>query len=337
MPAGVSNPGDICFLDNIRKNNGIDGLKNYIRDLFANNNEKAVELINDENLHYCSLYVLLPELKSITRRGRLRAELSERNRTALRITKDIESRDSEDIAVLTQSRDGDTLSALKWILGTGYTEDGLSDGYETVMEQTAILLSRTYRNTELLEQIEEMIFTRYRKGLFIHYLVWAFFEARSTYSLSLLANRLLSAESSDVELAKRLLSFIPPIAANNGADGMTLYMQALDWMQENQPFLYYTGESLHQTGAPHHYDISYEARYLCRPVSPEDGSYLRTADDNLRSRARSFNKLDKDSKKLLSSCSYLLYRRNIHQWNTWINLPVERQLKLAADMMGGSV
>jgi hypothetical protein len=332
MPAGVSNTGKIGFLDNIRLNNGNDSLKNYFHDLIINNSDKAVELINDENLHYCSLYILQLELEAFG----LKKRLNGRNRMALRITRDISARDSEDMRLLTHGRNTDTLDTLKWILGTGCADDGLTSDYEAIMEHTAILLSRTYRNTELLDKIEEMIFSRNRKGLFVHYLIWAFFEARSTYCLTLLANRLRSPEKSDVELAKRLLGFIPAIAEGSGADGMTLFREAANWIQENQPFLYYTGESLHQTGTPQHYDISREAKYLCSPVSAEDGSLLRPADNNQRSLADAFNKLDKDSKKLLSDCSYLLYRKNIHQWNTWMNLPIEGQIRLAATVMGGS-
>lgn len=332
MPKVIPNSGGIGFLDNIRLSNGVDSLKNYYHDLLMNNNEKAAELINDENLHYCSLYVLQPELETFD----LKERLNDRIRAALRITRDIAARDSEDMDTLTKGQNIHTLSVLKWILGSGYADDGLSGGYEAVMEQTAILLSRIYRDTELLAEIEEMIFSRNRKGLFVHYLIWAFFEARSPYSLSLLANRLCSQERSDIDLAKRLLSFIPAIAADSGAEGITLYMAAAGWIQENQPFLYYTGESLHQTGNPHHYDISREAKYLCSPVSAEDGSFLRAAADNERSLARTFNELDNDSKNLLSDCSYLLYRRNVHQWNTWMQLPVEGQIRLAAAVMGGS-
>ena len=332
MPTGISNSRGISFLDNIRLSNGIDSLKNYFHDLLMNGNEKAVELMNEGNLHYCSLYVLQPELETFDLKGRL----NERNRTALRITNDIVARNSEDVGILTRGRNIHTLAVLKWMLGTGYTDDGLSGGYEAVMEQTAILLSRTYRDTELLGEIEEMIFARNRKGLFVHYLIWALFEARSTYSLTLLANRLRSPVRSDAELAKRLLSFIPAIAAGSEAESATLYRKAADWIQENQQFLYYTGESLHQTGNPHHYDISREAKYLCSPVSIEDGSFLRPAGDNERSMTDAFNKLDKESKRLLSDCSYLLYRRNVHQWNTWMKLPIEGQIKLAAAVMGGS-
>lgn len=332
MPTGTSNSGGIGFLDNIRLSNGIDSLKNYFHDLLMNDTEKAVELINDGNLHYCSLYVIQPELEGFDLEGRL----NERNQTALRITSDIAARNSEDMEILTRERNIHTLATLKWILGTGCMDDGLSGGYETVMEQTAIYLSRTYRDTELLGEIEEMIFARNRKGLFVHYLIWALFEARSTYSLTLLANRLLSPDRDDVELAKRLLSFIPALASGNEAENMTLYREAASWIEENQQFLYYTGESLHLTGKPQHFGISREAKYLCCPVSAEDGSFLRPADDNERSMTDAFSKLDKESKALLSDCSYLLYRRNIYQWNTWIKLPIEGQIRLAAAVMGGS-
>lgn len=332
MPTGISNLGQISFLDNIRLSNGIDSFTNYCHSLMMNGDVKVIELMNETNLQYCSLYILQPELESFE----LKEHLNERNKTALRITNDISVRNSEDIGILTEGRNIHTLGVLRWMLGTGYKDDGLTGGYETVMEQTAILLSRTYRDTNLLGEIEEMIFERYRKGLFVHYLIWALFEARSAYSLVLLANRLHSPVRSDVELAARLLSFIPGIASGSKTENINLSSEAINWIQENQQFLYYTGESLHQTGNPHHFDIAREAKYLCCPVSIEDGRYLRPADDNERSMADAFNSLDKESKRLLSDCSYLLYRKNIHQWNTWMKLPVEGQIKLAAEVMGGS-
>lgn len=332
MPAEISNSGGIGFLDNIRLNNGIDSLKNYYHELLVNSNEKAVELLNEDNLQYCTLYVLQHELETFD----IKERLNERNRTALRITNAIAARNSEAVGIMTKGHNLHTLAVLKWMLGTGCMDDGLSGGYEAVMEQTAILLSRTYRDTELLDKIEEMIFTRNRKGLFVHYLIWALFEARSIYCLVLLANRLLSPVKSDVELAKRLLCFIPAIAENNGVEGMTLHREAADWILENQHFLYYTGESLHQTGNPRHYDLSREAKYLCSPVSIEDGSFLRPAGENERSMTDAFSKLDNEHKRLLSDCSYLLYRKNVHQWNTWIKLPIKGQIRLATAMMGGS-
>lgn len=334
MSAINSNPGGIGFLDNIRLNNGVDCLKNHFHGLLMNDSEKCAELLNDENLQYCSLYSLQSELEAFNFENRL----NERNRTALRITRDIVSRNSEDLHLLTQGRNSHTLSVFRWILGTGYPDDSLSDEYETVMEHAAIQLCRTYRDTSLLNEIAEMTFSRNKKELLTHYLIWAFFEARSTYSLHLIANRLCSVEKCDRDLARKLLAFVPCVCGctDAGSDGTDLYREASDWIRENQPFMFYTGESLHEAVNPLHYDISLAAKYMCRSVSVEDGSMLRPVDDRDCALTDRFNELDTKDKKLLSDYSYLLYRRNVHQWNTWIRLPMDVQMRLAAALMGGA-
>lgn len=334
MPTQNSNPGGIGFLDNIRLNNGIDCLKNHFHGLLMNNGEGAAELLNDENLQYCSLYSLQPELEAFAFENRL----NERNRTALRITRDIVSKNTEDLHLLTQGRNDHMLSVLKWILGTGYPDDGLSDEYDTVMEHAAIQLSRTYRDSSLLNEIAEMIFSRNKNESLTHYLIWAFFEARSTYSLNFIANRLCSEEKCDRDLARKLLAFIPGVCGCPDAvsDRAVLYRTASNWLHENQPFIFYTGENLHEAVNPMHCDISLTAKYMGRPVSAENGSLLRPADSRETGLADQFSQLDMKDQKLLSDCSYLLYRRNVHQWNTWIRLPMNEQKRLAAVLMGGA-
>jgi hypothetical protein len=168
-------------------------------------------------------------------------------------------------SIVSMRNDNDLITALQWMLRSGSDENGLGELYGQLMDNCACLLPEVHRDMPVLESMSHMIFQRHREGRLIHELVRAFFEARRLESLPLLAQGLLSANSRDVELAKRLLCFIPCIRraiagrdeAGSGLElsGADLYACSMEWLNQNKPFLYYTGENLHLSGYPMHYTV----------------------------------------------------------------------------------
>ena len=73
----------------------------------------------------------------------------------------------------------------------------ISDEHDEILDVTASLLIKTHNDKTILPTIVDTIFSRNRKGLFNHDLIWAFFQARDPYSLMLVANYLNSEDTED--------------------------------------------------------------------------------------------------------------------------------------------
>ena len=317
------------LLDNIRLSNSTEGLKSYYYDLLQKDKEKALETINDINLQFGTLFSLRSELTKTAAAGKLNPIYHK----ALEIVEMLVSGKTLQAQKVMRSSWNDSLYALRWMIKTGYAEkeSGIDlEDYEVLMEKSAALLTKDFRDTSALPEIAEMIFERNRSGRLIHELVWAFFEARSPDSLLLIAQRLVSDDTRDVELSQRLLCFIPGVKEGTGNSGLILYKRVLNWLEENKPFLYYTGESLHLCNLPMHYAISLAARYLCCPVSVDGGHPLLAFNEAEKERSSHFQELQEPQQQQLADFSHMLYRKNVYQWNTWMQLPLDRQISLVS-------
>ncbi len=309
-------------LTKILNDNGINSLKYHFDKLYKTNKLKALNLINNEDIDFTTLYILKPKIEH----SKLYKHLNKRNRLTLKLIN----------RLITKKRVKANQSILKWLLDTGANHDGIDDKYDEILDKTALLLIRVYKDETSLPIIANMIFKRNRKGLFIYDLIWAFFECRNPDSLTLISNYLKSNNSQDVLLAKKLLSFIPNIdmySYNNNS----LYIYANKWLKENSNYLYYTGESFHQTNNPIPYILVYEAKYLYKPISSSTGKALHKLTSKEKDLLEKFSNLDEYNKLLLSQFSYQLYNQNIHLWKIWINSPVKNQIIKAKSVIGGSL
>jgi len=323
-----SNQSPISSLDKVRFTSGIDGLKGFFRDLVKHDSEKAENLINDNNLHFCSLFVLQPEIKKLT-------NLNSRNKNVLNFMNGLQTRDDLDEKDSSFDYEQMNYSDLKWIISTGHFDDGLNNEYDEILDTTALLLIKVHKDKSILEILVEMVFNRHRKGLYFYDLAGAFFEANDPINILIIANRLRSNNLNDVELARKLLSFIPCKDERIKNDRFMLYQYYYNWVQENYPFVYFTGESFQQTKNPIVYDVSLQAKYLCKFLSDKSDSTLRGLTEDKNILLERFDKLGEDVQIMLSNFSYLLYRKNIYWWNAWIHYPVLEQIKIARTMIGG--
>ncbi len=162
----------INFLDKRMDDSGVDNIRSFFYQLAKENEKEALNLINDENLHFTSLFVLRPEIEELN----LFQKLNARNRIALGITNEILSskRNISDVEYLSFDYIQAVHSVLKWMLETGCINDGLDDQYDEILDITAIFLTKIYRDKTVLPIIAEMIFRRYKQGLLIHDLAWGF-------------------------------------------------------------------------------------------------------------------------------------------------------------------
>ena len=328
MPAGRTG-----LLDNIRYSNGPDGLREYFGKMLQNNRLKAIELINDSDIQFSTIYLLREEIS-----GSIEPEaLNPLYYKALKTAEKLQAKNPKAVEKELRTADDDTRSVLKWIIKTGNPERCSDHDYLKLLENAAALLVKSFRDTSVLPEIADMIFSANRDGKAVHDLVWAFFEASRPESLYIIAGYLNSPHSRDVELAKKLLCFIPDIENASDVSGPALYNRVILWLQENLPYLYYTGESMYLCNSPRYYEVSYTAKYLLRPVSAENGEPLSPLNGLEKQLASSFDMLTEPLRRQLSDFSQMLYKRNPLQWSTWIRLPLNEQARMAAYITGGLV
>jgi hypothetical protein len=225
----------------IRIRLGMEPLKSSFHELASNNPQEAARLINDSNLQFPTLFALQSEIKKCD----LHNHLSTRNQHALDLVNDILS----DAIPTTYKEKINYYPTLKWMLDTGYTSGGLNDHYDEVLDKVALLLTRVYRDKQCLRSVADMIFSRHQKGFYIYDIVWAFFESAEPNDLVLIARRLRSPHPKDIELARKLLNFIPGINASLN-DSTKDYKYAINWVHHNRNNLKYTGESFQQNSNP---------------------------------------------------------------------------------------
>jgi hypothetical protein len=319
-------------LDIVRLDSGNDGLRNYFKQLVQKNRERAIELINRDDLKFTSLFVLRGEIQQLG----LFSQVNIRNKIALEIIDEalkenrVELTPSDMVSNFVQN----VRASLKWVITTGAFDDGMSDELDEVMDVTAILLVKVYKDKSILPLLSDMIFKRYKLGTNIHDLAWAFFEGKDPYSLVLIGSRLRSNEMKDVELACRLLCFVPGVDAKSNVDGETQYVHLYNWIEENRPFLYFTGESFQQKNSPAPYVVVLEAKYLCKVISTDTGKALEPLMREENKLLEDFDRLDEAERILLSSYSCKIHRDDVNGWNTWIHSPIEEQIRIAEGKEG---
>lgn len=314
-------------LDKTRHTGGTDNMKLQFRTIAGKNTYEAVRLLNDESLHFASLFAL----RSVIHEFGLYRYLNFRNMNALEITDRILNGKPSNVESLPQAYRQKMLSLLKWICETGRLNDGTDAKHEEVIDKAALILIKSYKDKTILSTIVDMIFERHRRGAYTYDLIWACFESCDPAVLIMLSDRLASSDEKDAELAGKLLKFIP---CSDRIDSEELNLQRISWIHENYPFLYYTGESLHQSCRPVPFMVSLEAKYICKPVSPEKGEFLEPLSRDQYKLLTSFSALDDYSKELLADCSSLLNKTNRNDWTSWLRSPVSRQFIHALRMRG---
>lgn len=220
-------------------------------------------------------------------------------------------------------------SVMKAMFERGVTQSTQSNDNDEFVDATAAILIKVHKDKTILPIIIDMIFLRNREGLFTHDLIWTFFQAREPSSLMLIANYLSSKDLNDVKLAGKLLDFVPSIDMTMGRSSKYKYITFSNWLNENYPFLYFTGESFQRTSNPVPYIVALDAKYLCRRVSIYTGNPLISYTEKEKNLLDYFNMLEEDNKLLLSTFSYKIYCENIYLWTAWINHSIIKQISIA--------
>ncbi|KUO77692.1 MAG: hypothetical protein APF77_13195 [Clostridia bacterium BRH_c25] len=325
----------LSTLDTIRLEQGATGLKAFFSELSKKDYKEALSLVNEESLHFSSLYILKPEIEALN----LFDYLSLRNKIAIAVLNEVLSGNKSMPPMKCSSSEyiQTVCSVLKWILISGFIDDGFEDDYDKVLDASSALLIKVYGDRTVLPLMSDLIFERNRRGRFYNELVWAFFESRYPHGLILIAAHLLSEQPEDVRLAQRLLSFIPGIDTERTAAYERQHSIVLNWLEKNYPYLYFTGESFQQSVSPKPYRVILDARYLCKAISIDTGRTIEPLTEYEDKLLKEFSELGTDVKKMLSIFSHMTHNNNIHRWNSWIHRPIAEQVEIAGLWMGGAV
>jgi hypothetical protein len=336
-------------LDEAWRQGGIPAVRKVFDALAAQDASEALGSLNDMRLGFPIFFILLDDMI----RFKMTDSLRTRNRAALYICAQKIRRLQP--YVPTRRPDDETLyGTLRWMLDTGIGWDGPSrqrDDYDSVIDYAAALVIGSYEDTEVLPEVAELIFRRNRQGHFVHDLIWSFFQAMNSDALEHVAGFLNSSYPADVSLAKKLLGIDADkkrYRMDSGQDTeLSDHMEAqtvssdrsrsgsfLEWLRDNKPYLYLTGEQLQMTSTPKHFDCDMEAKYLGKEISPKRRTPLipLTEDEaECLNRYRTTNPADQG---ILAEYSHKLRRRDKREWQAWLSKQIAEQVFSARNETG---
>lgn len=320
-------------LDDVRLKSGNEALKAYFLEAAGVNRSKAAEMLNHDKLQFATLFVLIPAIGALN----LYAALSPQNRVAVTLCVNLMTKIRLAVEDDWPLPHGGELAhaTLRWIITTGAGEDGHSDDFDQILDTSASLLLRIYKDSNCLQQIVDMIFKRNRVGRYAHDLIWAVFSAHNPQVLKLVAEYLRSPHKKDTELASKLLRLAGNTAIE-AADGKLIrYEPYMAWFKENLPYIYFTGEGFHKTSEPVPCAVNLNAKYLCRAISPHDGKMADPLTDAENSSLAAFRQMGVGIREELAQYSHRLHGSNINQWASWLKMPVDKQVEAARNGLGG--
>ncbi|MCA0173369.1 hypothetical protein [Bacillus sp. RAR_GA_16] len=296
-------------LEIIRKTEGIKRLEQYMRELIEYDKNSATSLLNEETLTYPTLYVL----SSFIREHHITKHLSDRNKIALSIQKDILAKERTpavpfpySICDLPQY----IHSVLRWMVETG-SDVKLNTRYRLVIDRSAGLLTTIYQHPDDLSLVSDLLFKRRRDGHSTHYVTWAYFSSHNISSLLPIGEKLLSPHEEEVSFARELLHFISGID-----DSEDPYVYFRSWYEENLPYLLHNENSYELTAELTPYIVDHDTKYH------ERFSYIATSEQ----RENGFQSLSEHEKEQLANLSYKIRMKSRSEWIEWMNRPLSAQL-----------
>lgn len=319
----MNNLDSISNLDDFRVVKGDNELINNFSRLVVEDKNNAISLVNDNDLKFITLFLLKEKIYE----NNLVDLLNERNRAAIDIMNDVKNNTYRgDITADISSLDYVQVvyHALKWILVSGIDEYCLNCEYNEVVDMSAIFLIKVYNDLSVLPVISDLLFKRKNRGYYTHELVWAFFEARNVDSLEYIARGLLSNEKSSVNLACKLLNFIPNIKEQKNP-----YEYTVKWIEDNRKFIFFTGETQQQRIDPIRCEVCVIAKYLNKRIDTNTGELIDMLTEKEKRWLIDFDNGDYEQMTLLADYSKYLYSKGLVWWEIWHSYPIDKQVKIA--------
>lgn len=315
---------DYSYLDRIRIQEGADKCRAALAETFRKDTRHAAALLGDDRLTFPCLYILRGQMEGL----RIQGYLSPRNTLALQIANQIRGAEASGVDYLSSGREA-VYSALKWIWETGCAEEVAEDDYEQILDVAASVLINTYGDRDILPPAAELIFKRNRNGRYIHDLVWALFQVHDPRVLKLIAERVRSSEPKDAALAAELLNMEETGVPADEGNKEGRYAGYLRWLEENEPYLYFTQESFQYAGRPAFCAVDLERKYLQKGVPSYDKQPVSATDEDADESLAAFKRLSSGEQKTLSEYSQKIHGKSVPAWREWLRAPVDEQIRAA--------
>ncbi len=280
-----------------------------MRELIDHDRKVATSLLNEETLTYPTLYVL----SSFIREHHMAKHLSDRNKIALSIQKDILAKERAPAAPFPYSicdLPQYIHSVLRWMVETG-SDEKLNTRFRLVIDRAAGLLTTIYQHPDDLSLVSNLLFKRRRAGHSTHYVTWAYFSSQNISSLLPIGEKLLSPHEEEVAFARELLHFISGL---DQSDDPYVYFRS--WYEENLPYLLHNENSYELTAELTPYIVDHDTKYR------ESFSFI----ENVPLREHGFQSLSEHEKEQLANLSYRIRMRSRSEWIEWMNRPLSAQL-----------
>ncbi len=330
MNSGQSN--DCSYLDRLRLCKGAEKCRAVFCGIYRHDHRRAAALLNDRRLTFPCLYILREQLTG----QRVLRSLNLRNKIAVNIANQIKNSGVSNIDYLS-SRQETIHSALRWIVETGSPEQIPEDDYENTLDLAISVLINTYKDIHILPLVTDVIFMRNRSGRNYHDLVWAMFQIHDPRVLKQLAKRIDSSNTQDAVLAAELLNIDETEAFAAIGTGEGRSEAYLRWLEENDPYLYFTGESLQFASNPAFSAVDLERKYLQRGTSSYDKQPIRPISEQENESLAVFRQLSSDEKRALAGYSQKMHENSVAAWKEWLHAPVGQQIMAARSGAEGEV
>ena len=321
---------DYSYLDQIRMTEGTEKCKGTFLEIFRKDVRRAATMLNDDRLMFPSLYILREPILQ----QRAQRYLNSRNMTALQIANRVKGPKTPGANSLSPKQNS-AYPVLKWILETGSAEEIPEDDYEEILDVAASVLITVHKDADILPLVVDLIFKRNRDGRYIHDLIWALFRFQDPQVLKLVAQRLVSSEPKDAELAAELLNIDKTDLQAVRGDGKGRHEGYLHWLEENLPYLYFTQETFQYTSKPTFCAVDLERKYLQKGTPSYSKEPISSLDDDENESIAAFQRLSFEEKKALSDYSQKICSKSVPAWKEWLHAPVKEQIKTAKTRLEG--
>lgn len=315
----MNEPNMSSSLDKIRIEQGNQQCREFFQQTYQESPAKALQLLQEEISFPC-LFVLSPQLEA----SHLAPKLTPQQALALTIAKHISNSKPAKAHLLATKRTA-THSALLWMVQSGAHELSLGNSYEKIMDIAISLLLNTYQEQSILPLAAELIFARAQVGHHVHDLVWAFFRSHHPETLKLVAEHIRAKDAQEVELACKLLHIQPPVSPSPAAK-QAVYTAYLNWLAENDPYLFFSDESLQYANTPGICQVDLARKYLHKGTASYHYEPLSPANSQEAQLLQDFQALTQQEKAKLAGYSQVLQQNNPTTWENWLATPVKAQV-----------
>lgn len=235
------------ILERIKDKYGTDELVKRVENTIRRYPNHAVNLINDMGVSFSTYFLIIPLIKKYN----LLKHMNLRNKIAMKLYDECFS---DNVVDVTYS-DSNEKSVLRWMVNSASYDDGIDDDFDKLIDFAIAKLLSEYNDDETLKNAIDLAFLRNRKKEFTHDLVWEIFKSNNPKALKLIAQHLKSNDEREKMFSWTLIE--NAVETNIEYKDYT-YENVNKWLNDNLPYIEFTGNSYNYSSVPHFCEIHQE-------------------------------------------------------------------------------